>query len=78
MIFIIKLAAGIVLARILWAFLPTILGMVVTAILAVLSPVTTLHYLLAKKAAPAAPPAPFNAKECVERHFENFKASESR
>lgn len=54
---IIQIAGAILLARIVWVFLPALLGLLFTAVLAILAPGTAIRYFLAsrKREAPKAP-----------------------
>jgi xanthine/uracil permease len=79
MFLVFKLAIALVLARIMWKLLPVVVGCVITAILAVLAPVTAIRYIVAKRKAkgeqrrPAAPREPFNAKALVDKYMTEYR-----
>ena len=75
MMFVFKLAVALVLARLVWAVLPVGVGWLFTVVLAVLAPVTALHYLFGKKMAqkPAqALAAHLTIQESVDKYFADF------
>jgi hypothetical protein len=74
MLWVFKIAGAMLLARLAWAILPVVFGALFTAALALLSPITTLRYLFAKKKAPPPepPPAPFNAHAIVTKYMAEY------
>jgi hypothetical protein len=78
-IHMLEIALAIVLARIVWAALPALVGIVFTALLAVLAPVTAIKYIAKKQAAKTAPQAPkLTVAESVDRYFAEYAKAEKR